>query len=168
MQAKTYWKTTWSYGCRDKIGPHEGKCAYYHFTPIHHHHYGCFYDLLFARWQNRSILELRKFDKTLIIRWLMSIWTWFKNWILPLILNFHVNKAEMQQIIIEKKQKLSCCRQQNQKKCEYSTRSQFKNSIRPNSAEKRNDFFLKILYKQLFWLVGPVGKKLSNLPSTIN
>ena len=100
----------------------------------------------------------------------MSIWTWFKNWILPLILNFHVNKAEMQQIIIENKQKLSCYRQQNQKKCEYSTRSQFKNSIRPNSAEKNWDFnfFLKILYKQLFWLVGPVGKNLLNLSATIN
>ena len=41
----------------------------------------------------------------------------------------------MQQIMIENKQKLSCYSRKKQKS-EYFTKSQFKNSIRPDSAEK--------------------------------
>ena len=75
----------------------------------------------------------------------------------------------MQQIMIENKQKLSWNSQQNQKNVNillnYSSRIQ-SDQILLKKIEI--SIFLKILYKQLFWLVGPVGKNLMNLPATIN
>ena len=76
----------------------------------------------------------------------------------------------MQQIMIENKQKLSCYSQQNQKNgnilLNHSSRIQSDTILLKK--KMRFQFFLKILYKQLFWLVGPVGKNYVNLPVTIN
>ena len=76
----------------------------------------------------------------------------------------------MQQIMIENKQKLSCKSPQNQKKngnilLNHSSRIQ-SDPILLKKIEI--SIFLKIPYKQLFWLVGPVGRNLLNLSATIN
>ena len=76
----------------------------------------------------------------------------------------------MQQIMIKNKQKLSCYSQQNQKNGNILLNHSSRIQSDPILLKKNWDFnfFLKILYKQLFWLVGPVGKNLLNLSATIN